>query len=181
MKSVKINAVSSSTYILRKLVRKTYLTRKLRTKLYGPKLFGFDAVPKKLSNPPAFFFSKRKLYYEPGLNRKMSNSNNCVFLCHFSATGLLCAAIMSDHWEEIYWDKKDLIHVNVNLTWYLNDQVARLESSVNHRNKHRVAKSSSFLVSMHGGIWIMCVSLSGTYNFYNVKPRTHIFCTRFEI
>ncbi|XP_025989499.1 uncharacterized protein LOC105203030 isoform X2 [Solenopsis invicta] len=67
---------------------------------------------------------------------------------------------MSDHWEEIYWDKKDLIHVNVNLTWYLNDQVARLESSVNHRNKHRVAKSSSFLVSMHGGIWIMCVSLS---------------------
>ncbi|XP_012539604.1 uncharacterized protein LOC105838523 isoform X2 [Monomorium pharaonis] len=67
---------------------------------------------------------------------------------------------MSDHWEEINWNKEDLIHVNVNLTWYLNGQVARLESSVNHRNKHRVAKSSSFLVPMHGGIWIMCVSLS---------------------
>ncbi|KYN10036.1 hypothetical protein ALC57_17831 [Trachymyrmex cornetzi] len=77
-----------------------------------------------------------------------------------AATGLLCSAIMSDHWEEINWDREDLIHANVNLTWYLNDQVAKLESSVNHRNKHRVAKSSTFLVPMHGGIWIMCVSLS---------------------
>ncbi|XP_018356379.1 PREDICTED: uncharacterized protein LOC108756807 isoform X1 [Trachymyrmex septentrionalis] len=77
-----------------------------------------------------------------------------------AATGLLCSAIMSDHWEEINWDKEDLIHANVNLTWYLNGQVAKLESSVNHRNKHRAAKSSTFLVPMHGGIWIMCVSLS---------------------
>ncbi|KYM87325.1 60S ribosomal protein L4 [Atta colombica] len=77
-----------------------------------------------------------------------------------AATGLLCSAIMSDHWEEINWDREDLIHANVNLTWYLNDQVAKLESSVNHQNKHRAAKSSTFLVPMHGGIWIMCVSLS---------------------
>ncbi|XP_071568040.1 uncharacterized protein [Temnothorax nylanderi] len=77
-----------------------------------------------------------------------------------AATGLLCSAIMSDHWEEISWDKEDLTRANVNLTWYLNGQVARLESSINHRNKHRVAKSSSFLVPTHGGIWIMCVSLS---------------------
>ncbi|XP_011641659.1 uncharacterized protein LOC105430040 isoform X1 [Pogonomyrmex barbatus] len=78
----------------------------------------------------------------------------------FAATGLLCGAIMSDHWEEISWDKEDLAHANVNLTWYLNGQVAKLESSVNHRNRHRVAKRPSFLVPMHGGIWIMCVSLS---------------------
>lgn len=81
---------------------------------------------------------------------------------------------MSDHWEEIDWDREDLIHANVNLTWYLNGQVARLESSViNHRNKHRVIKSWSFLVPMHGGIWIMCVSLAGTSSrdFYNVKLR----------
>lgn len=78
-----------------------------------------------------------------------------------AATGLLCGAIMSDHWEEISWDKEDLIHANVNLTWYLNGQVARLQSSINYRNKHRLAKSSSsFLVPMHGGIWIMCISLS---------------------
>ncbi|XP_024884388.1 uncharacterized protein LOC112462702 [Temnothorax curvispinosus] len=97
-----------------------------------------------------------------------------------AATGLLCSAIMSDHWEEISWDKEDLTRANVNLTWYLNGQVARLESSVNHRNKHRVAKSSSFLVPTHGGIWIMCVSLSGIRDrsFYNVKlkPKTaHIY------
>ncbi|XP_011871751.1 PREDICTED: uncharacterized protein LOC105564166 [Vollenhovia emeryi] len=76
-----------------------------------------------------------------------------------AATGLLCGAIMSDHWEEISWNKEDLVHANVNLTWYMNGRVARLESSINHRNKHRVAKSS-FLVPMHSGIWIMCVSLS---------------------
>ena len=84
---------------------------------------------------------------------------------------------MSDHWEEINWNKEDLIHANVNLTWYLNGQVAKLESSVNHRNKHRAAKSSTFLVPMDGGIWIMCVSLSGINcrDFCNVKlirPRT---------
>ncbi|KAH0944599.1 hypothetical protein HN011_005642 [Eciton burchellii] len=67
---------------------------------------------------------------------------------------------MSDHWEEISWDKKDLIRANVSLTWYLDGQVAKLQSSVNHRTDHRVAMSSSFLVPMHGGIWIMCVSLS---------------------
>ncbi|XP_011254744.1 uncharacterized protein LOC105250386 isoform X1 [Camponotus floridanus] len=77
----------------------------------------------------------------------------------FAATGLLCGAIMSDHWEEIGWDKEDLMHANVNLTWYLNDQVAMLKSSVNHRT-NRVIKTSSFLVPMHGGIWIMCVTLS---------------------
>jgi len=84
--------------------------------------------------------------------------SNLIIAILFSATGLLCGAIMSDHWEEIDWDKEDLIHANVNLTWY--GQVARLESSVNQRNKHRVVKNS-FLVPMHGGIWIMCVSLSG--------------------
>nr|XP_012220123.1 PREDICTED: uncharacterized protein LOC105670935 [Linepithema humile] len=83
----------------------------------------------------------------------------------FAATGLLCGAIMSDHWEEIGWDKEDLIrtssHTNLSLTWYLDGQVAMIESSVNHhRANHHVAKSSSFLVPMHGGIWIMCVSLS---------------------
>ncbi|XP_011331137.2 uncharacterized protein LOC105275747 isoform X6 [Ooceraea biroi] len=83
----------------------------------------------------------------------------------FAATGLLCGAIMSDHWEEISWDKEDLIHANVSLTWYLDGQVAKLESSVDHRPNHRrVASSSSFLVPMHGGIWIMCVSLSGMQN-----------------
>lgn len=77
------------------------------------------------------------------------------------ATGLLCGAIMSDHWEEISWNKEDLIHANVSLTWYLDGRVAKLKSSVNHRANRRVATSSSFLVPMHGGIWIMCVSLSG--------------------
>lgn len=96
-----------------------------------------------------------------------ANRMIAFFFFHFLATGLLCGAIMSDHWEEIGWDKEDLMHANVNLTWYLDGQVAMLKSSVNHR----VIKNSSFLVPMHGGIWIMCVTLSGTscYNFKTVR------------
>ncbi|XP_020298681.1 uncharacterized protein LOC109862922 [Pseudomyrmex gracilis] len=77
----------------------------------------------------------------------------------FAATGLLCGAIMSDHWEEISWNREDLNHANVSLEWYLDGQVAMLKSSSVNRqaNRHR---SPSFLVPMHGGIWIMCVSLS---------------------
>ncbi|KMQ93602.1 hypothetical protein RF55_6290 [Lasius niger] len=85
----------------------------------------------------------------------------------FAATGLLCGAIMSDHWEEIGWDKENLIHANVNLTWYLDGQVAMLKSSVNHRT-NRITKSSSFLVPMHGGIWIMCVTLSATFALFTL-------------
>ncbi|XP_047358451.1 uncharacterized protein LOC124952500 isoform X4 [Vespa velutina] len=76
----------------------------------------------------------------------------------FAATGLLCGAIMTDHWEEVGWDKEALIHANVSLTW-LDDQVAMLETPPAHRNHHR-GRRGSFLVPMHGGIWTMCVSLS---------------------
>ncbi|XP_043673982.1 uncharacterized protein LOC122631869 isoform X1 [Vespula pensylvanica] len=76
----------------------------------------------------------------------------------FAATGLLCGAIMTDHWEEVGWDKEALTHANVSLTW-LDDQVAMLETPTAHRNHHR-GRRGSFLVPMHGGIWTMCVSLS---------------------
>ncbi|KAL2736423.1 uncharacterized protein V1477_012932 [Vespula maculifrons] len=65
---------------------------------------------------------------------------------------------MTDHWEEVGWDKEALTHANVSLTW-LDDQVAMLETPTAHRNHHR-GRRGSFLVPMHGGIWTMCVSLS---------------------
>lgn len=75
VRSVEINAVSLATYISKKLVRKIYLTRKLRTKLHSPELFGSDrTITRKLFNLPASFFSERKLYYETGFNGKISNS-----------------------------------------------------------------------------------------------------------
>ncbi|XP_017888147.1 uncharacterized protein LOC108629789 [Ceratina calcarata] len=74
-----------------------------------------------------------------------------------AATGLLCGAIMSDHWEEVSWDKEALTHANVTLTWYLDGQVALLESG--HKN-HHPGRRPTFLVPMYGGIWIMCVSLT---------------------
>ncbi|XP_034180473.1 intraflagellar transport protein 140 homolog isoform X3 [Osmia lignaria lignaria] len=75
------------------------------------------------------------------------------------ATGLLCGAIMSDHWEEVGWDKEALSHANVTLTWYLDGQVALLEPASGHRNHHS-GRRPTFLVPMYGGIWIMCVSLT---------------------
>lgn len=109
-----------------------------------------------------FFCKRETLKLVTNTKNLLRQSNDCIhFFFHFLATGLLCGAIMSDHWEEIGWDKEDLMHANVNLTWYLDGQVAMLKSSVNHRT-NRVIKSSSFLVPMHGGIWIMCVTLSGT-------------------
>ena len=95
---------------------------------------------------------------------------------------------MSDHWEEVYWDREALDKMNIsNIHWYLNDKVAKLESRHpvedvnnhnymnNNNNNHRhLVKSdnndgakdkkknhNSFLVPMHGGIWTLCVSLAG--------------------
>lgn len=84
---------------------------------------------------------------------------------------------MTDHWEEVGWDKEALTHANVSLTW-LDDQVAMLETPTAHRNHHR-GRRGSFLVPMHGGIWTMCVSLSGerifSLNFYFVLSSDLIF------
>ncbi|XP_053982109.1 uncharacterized protein LOC128887194 [Hylaeus anthracinus] len=77
----------------------------------------------------------------------------------FAATGLLCGAIMSDHWEEVAWDKEVLTHANVTLTWYLDGQVAMVGPVSGHRN-HHPGRRPTFLVPMYGGIWIMCVSLA---------------------
>ena len=66
---------------------------------------------------------------------------------------------MSDHWEEVGWDKEALTRTNVTLTWYLDGQVAMLGSASAHRNHHS-GRRPTFLVPMYGGIWIMCVSLT---------------------
>ena len=69
---------------------------------------------------------------------------------------------MSDHWEEVGWDKEALTHANVTLKWYLDGQVAMLEPTSDYKNHHS-NRRATFLVPMYGGIWIMCVSLTGKY------------------
>ncbi|ERL89174.1 hypothetical protein D910_06550 [Dendroctonus ponderosae] len=73
------------------------------------------------------------------------------------ATGMLCAAIMTDHWEEVTWDMNRLevlANGTVRLQWLLDRTVARV--STNDLNDRTVA----FLVPMHGGIWTLCLSLT---------------------
>lgn len=56
-----------------------------------------------------------------------------TLLMTLSATGLLCLAVMSDHWETIRWDRNLLEHLTNNtsnrLHWHLDDKVARLPIS----------------------------------------------------
>ncbi|XP_049817718.1 uncharacterized protein LOC109596977 isoform X3 [Aethina tumida] len=90
------------------------------------------------------------------------------------ATGMLCAAIMTDHWEEVTWDRhylEVLSNGTVRLQWLLDRTVARI--STNDLRDKTVA----FLVPMHGGIWTLCVSLTdeeigllGRMGFPSVQP-----------
>ncbi|XP_014233898.1 uncharacterized protein LOC106657102 [Trichogramma pretiosum] len=64
-----------------------------------------------------------------------------------AATILLCGAIMSDHWEEVYWDREILDRLNVSprIRWYLDDKVGKLDSAYNNRPRvdedHRVVQT----------------------------------------
>lgn len=74
------------------------------------------------------------------------------------ATGMLCAAIMTDHWEEVTWDKTDLetlANSTVRLQWLLDNKVAKISTN---DIKDRIL---AFFVPMHGGIWTLCLSLTG--------------------
>jgi hypothetical protein len=74
------------------------------------------------------------------------------------ATGMLCAAIMTDHWEEVTWDRtalEQLANSSVKLRFLLDGIVARVST-----NDER-DKITAFFVPMHGGIWTLCVSLTG--------------------
>lgn len=71
---------------------------------------------------------------------------------------MLCAAIMTDHWEEVTWDKdtlENLANSTLRLQWLLDNTVARVSTNdIKDRSK-------AFLIPMHGGIWTLCVSLNG--------------------
>ncbi|KAH8369162.1 hypothetical protein KR009_002883 [Drosophila setifemur] len=78
-----------------------------------------------------------------------------------SATAMLCAAIMTDHWEHVTWDRNSLDRYTnksgMHLEWLLDDQVAMLKPD--KRADHRFRRDSVFLVPMHGGIWTLCIDL----------------------
>ncbi|KAL7033551.1 hypothetical protein ACKWTF_007639 [Chironomus riparius] len=79
-----------------------------------------------------------------------------------SATSMLCAAFLTDHWENILWDNSALIDI-INRTesqtfsnkyeFLLDEKVVRLPLKSNPEN------GGVFFVSMHGGIWSLCFNL----------------------
>ncbi|XP_046803883.1 probable serine/threonine-protein kinase cdc7, partial [Lucilia cuprina] len=78
-----------------------------------------------------------------------------------SATAMLCAAIMTDHWEHVKWDRISLDRYsnrsNLQLEWIMEDKVAMLKPD--KRADHRFRRDNLFLVPMHGGIWTLCIDL----------------------
>lgn len=71
------------------------------------------------------------------------------------ATGMLCGAIMTDHWEEVTWDRQELDSLannTVQIQWLLDGTVAKV-STIDDENM-------AFLVPIHGGIWTLCLTLT---------------------
>ncbi|XP_028163697.1 uncharacterized protein LOC114355191 [Ostrinia furnacalis] len=71
---------------------------------------------------------------------------------------MLCASIMTDHWEQVAWERAAVVALanasNTALQWFLDDKVAKIEETGHNRKG-----AGTFLVPMNGGIWTMCVSL----------------------
>ncbi|CAD6991339.1 unnamed protein product [Ceratitis capitata] len=78
-----------------------------------------------------------------------------------SATAMLCAAIMTDHWEHVTWDRNSLDRYtnrsNMQLEWMLDEKVAMLKPD--KKAEYRFRRETVFLVPMHGGIWTLCIDL----------------------
>jgi hypothetical protein len=113
------------------------------------------------------------------------------------ATAMLCVAIMTDHWEQVTWDHRKLDDINVRqkngtqvkwkLEWLLDRQVGKIVylneeglRKVSNR-KDTVTNSDSsgqehevavFLIPMHGGIWTLCVSLTGKWTTVTADTAT---------
>ncbi|XP_065085278.1 uncharacterized protein LOC135707389 isoform X2 [Ochlerotatus camptorhynchus] len=101
-----------------------------------------------------------------------------------SATAMLCAAIMTDHWEHVSWNREQLDRLSnkssIELQWYLDGRAAKFSVSDMHRktgdarsrefdipryvlknNKPSIDKRANvFLVPMNGGIWTLCIDLT---------------------
>lgn len=99
----------------------------------------------------------------------MDDQNTCIappsvlfllltLLTTISATGLLCLAVMTDHWEIIRWDRNLLHHITSNtsnqLNWHLEGKVARISFARNYfidflyiyrsRNSEKYVKNITF-------------------------------------
>lgn len=77
------------------------------------------------------------------------------------ATGMLCGAIMTDHWEEVTWDRtkvQSLANDSLNIYWLLDGIVAKVSGIEGN--------TIAWLVPIHGGIWTLCFSLTGM-DFHN--------------
>ncbi|XP_072931528.1 uncharacterized protein [Epargyreus clarus] len=75
------------------------------------------------------------------------------------SSAMLCAAIMTDHWEHVVWERAALAALanasNTALQWLLDEKLAKIEDTSSRKG----GGASTFLVPMNGGIWTMCVSL----------------------
>ncbi|XP_065162742.1 uncharacterized protein [Atheta coriaria] len=148
------------------------VTTYLQTSLPAPRSF-FDLVKgaSKLKGGGAQEYDLLIVDYETAMEQQAGSSDadedsgwNCsvhpsvffllgTLMLTTCATGMLCAAIMTDHWEEVSWDRvalQTLSNRSVRIEWLLDGKVASVAT-----NNER-----AFLVPIHGGIWTLCFSLN---------------------
>ncbi|CAG9584835.1 unnamed protein product [Danaus chrysippus] len=81
----------------------------------------------------------------------------CFYYPCSCSTAMLCAAIMTQHWEHVSWERAALAALanasNTAIQWLLDEKVVKIEDSNQRKG------GGTFLVPMNGGIWTMCVSL----------------------
>lgn len=113
------------------------------------------------------------------------------------ATAMLCVSIMTDHWEQVKWDRRKLDDIAVRqknmtqrkwvLEWLLDEQVGwivytndeglrkvpdRKDTATSSESSAQGHEVAVFLIPMHGGIWTLCVSLTGKWTKISVNMAT---------
>ncbi|XP_070509249.1 uncharacterized protein [Chironomus tepperi] len=78
-----------------------------------------------------------------------------------SATSMLCAAFLTDHWENIMWDSAliDIINRTDSQTFSNKYEFLLDEKVVRLPLKSNPDYGGVFFVPMHGGIWSLCINL----------------------
>jgi hypothetical protein len=100
---------------------------------------------------------------------------------------------MTDHWEQVTWDRHKLDDIAVRqkngtqvkwvLEWLLDGQVGwivytngeglrkvpdRKDTATSSESSAQGHEVAVFLIPMHGGIWTLCVSLTGKWTTISV-------------
>lgn len=121
------------------------------------------------------------------LNEKPTYMTTILLFCTLTvttiATATNCVSMMTDYWEYTTWDthkiheiayrlRQNNIQYHIEVDPYLHDSVTKISiyeykeahSNINLYQGNQVETANVYLLPMHGGIWTVCISLTGNAN-----------------